>query len=305
MKRIVLFLALALFMAGVSNLSAEGSFVSSSIYRHEQNKIYKSEAKEIKKLFELHQNFANKHDLQGLGTLYADNYINNDGFNKEVYFRSITDTWDECKDITYDTKILSIDIVGDNAYVNVEEKAIGTVFDKLEGSSVAGEIHAKSTGIYHLVKLNGRWVIAGETMISDESSLLYGDARFMDIELIAPLQVGAGEDYTTTVKVDVDENTVIIGSIEHDPVVYPSKTPKGPLRTMPKTNVLERIMKANTNNINEYTVSSLAISKSVTDKYNNTKIYMAGLACIMKRINVVPRNQYINLADDKSTEDKK
>ena len=40
-------------------------------------------------------------------------------------------------------------------------------------------------------------------------------------------------------KVDADENTVIIGSIEHDPVVYPSSIPKGPLRTVPKTNVLE------------------------------------------------------------------
>ena len=305
MKRIVLLLALSLLMCGGGNLSAQASLVSSGQYRHEQNKIYKKELKQIKKLFEVHNTFANKHDIQGLKPLYADSYMNNDGFNKEVYFKTVQETWDECKDITYNTKILSIDIVGDNAYVNVEERAIGTVFDKLENTSVAGEIHARSTGIYHLAKLNGKWVIAGETMLSDESSLLYGDARFMDIELIAPQQVGAGEDYTTTVKVDADENTVIIGSIEHDPVVYPSKTPKGPLRTMPKTNVLERIMKANTNNLNEYTVSSLAISKSTTDKYNNTRIYMAGLACIMKRINVVPKNQYINLANDKSTEDKK
>ena len=98
---------------------------------------------------------------------------------------------------------------------------------------------------------------------------------------------------------DADENTVIIGSIEHDPVVYPSTTPKGPLRTVPKTNVLERIMKANTDNLNEYTVTSLAISKSKTDKYNNTKIYMAGLACLMKRINVVPKNNFIILKEDK------
>lgn len=302
MKRIVLLLVLAIFMTGLTPLSANCSLVSSRTYRNEQSKIFRKEAKQIKKLFAVHNAIANKHDLQGLKPLYADNYINNDGFNKEVYFKTIEETWEECKNLTYNTKIVSIDIIGENAYVNVEEDAIGTVFDKLDDASVAGEIHAKSTGIYHLVKLNGNWLIAGETMISDESSLLYGDARFMDIELIAPLQVGSGESYTTTVKVNADENTVIIGSIEHDPVVYPSTVPKGPLRTVPKTNVLERIMKANTDNLNEYTVTSLAISKSATDKYNNTKIYMAGLACLMKRINVVPKNNFIIM--NKKPEDK-
>jgi hypothetical protein len=299
MKRIVLFLALVLFTTCSGNLSAQASLVSSGQYRHEQNRVYKNEVKLIKKLMAVHNTFANKHDLQGLKPLYADSYMNNDGFNKEAYFKTIEETWEECKDLTYKTKILSIDLIGENAYVSVEEDAVGTVFDKLDDASVAGEIHGKSTGIYHLKKLNGSWLIAGETMISDESSLLYGDARFMDIELIAPLQVGAGESYTTTVKVDADENTVIIGSIEHDPVVYPSSIPKGPLRTVPKTNVLERIMKANTDNLNEYTVTSLAISKSKTDKYNNTKIYMAGLACLMKRINVVPKNNFIILKEEK------
>ncbi len=299
MKKIVLFLIFALMTFGAGNLQAQCSIVSSGAYRHEQNKIYKREAKQIKKLFEVHNTFANKHDLQGLSPLYADNYMNNDGFNKKIYFKTIEETWEECKNLTYKTKVNSIEILGDNAYVNVEENATGTVYDKLDDSSVAGEIHAKSSGIYHLVKLNGNWLIAGETLISDESSLLYGDARFMDIELVAPMQVGAGESYTTTVKVDADENTVVIGSIEHDPVVYPSSVPKGPLRTVPKTKVLERIMKANTDNLNEYTVTSLAISKAATDKFNNTRIYMAGLACLMKRVNVVPKNNFIILNDNK------
>ena len=299
MKKIILFLLLALSMTCCGNLSVQASLVSSGQYRHEQNKVYKNEIKQIKKLLEVHNTFANKHDLHGLKLLYSDNFINNDGFNKETYFKTVEETWEECKDLTYKTKIQSIDIIGENAYVSVEEDAVGTVFDKIEDSSVAGEIHGKSTGIYHLKKLNGNWLIAGETMISDESSLLYGDARFMDIELIAPLQVGSGESYTTTVKVNADEDTVIIGSIEHDPVVYPSSVPKGPLRTVPKTKVLERIMKANTDNLNEYTVTSLAISKSKTDKYNNTRIYMAGLACLMKRINVVPKNNFIILKENK------
>jgi hypothetical protein len=298
MKRILLII-LAFLTVGCANNKVQASLVSTGHYRSEQNKIYKAETKQIKQLFKVHEQFANKHDIVGLKTLYSDNYINNDGFNKDIYFKSVEDTWDQCKDLTYNSKIISVEIKGNNADVSMEETAIGTVYDKVDKFSVTGEIHAKSTSIYHLVKLNGRWVISGETMLSDESALLYGDARFMNIELIAPAQVGSGETYTTIVTADADENTVIVGSLEHDPVVYPSGVPNGPLRTMQKTYILERFIKANTDNINEYAVASLAISKSTSNKFGGTKVYMAGVACLMKRVNVIPKNNFAKLEDKK------
>ena len=284
-------------MFSFADNNTQAALVSTKDYRTEQNKIYKAEMKQIKELFKLHTTFANQHDIVGLKTLYDDKYINSDGFNKDAYFKSVQETWEECKDLTYQSRIISVDVNGNNATVNVEEFASGTIYDKLDTLSAAGEIHAKSASIYQLVKVNGKWLISGENMLSDESALLYGDARFMNIDLIAPNQVGSGEIYTTIVKADVDKNTLIIGSIEHDPVIYPSKVPNGPLRTMPKTNTLERFIKANSDNLNEYVVASLAISKSQTLDDNSTKIYMSGIACIMKRINVVPKNNFINLED--------
>ena len=295
MRKVFLFFILILATVIAFDSSAQASLISSSAYRKEQNKINKIEEKQIRQLFKLHTEYANKHDFVKLKSLYADNYVNSDGFNKEAYFKSIDDTWEECKDLTYNVKILSIDINANNASVSVEERALGTIYDKLDTLSVTGEIHAKSTSIYHLVKLNGNWFICGESMLTDESSLLYGDARFMNIELIAPNQVGAGDTYTTTVKTDADESMVVVGSLEHDLVIYPSKAPSGPLRTMPKTNILERFIKANTDNINEYAVASLAISKAVSDKISGTKIYMAGVACLMKRVNVIPKNNFVNI----------
>ena len=55
-------------------------------------------------LFEVHNTFANKHGLTQLKNLYADNYINNDGFNKDAYFKSIEETWKACEDLTYSKK---------------------------------------------------------------------------------------------------------------------------------------------------------------------------------------------------------
>ncbi len=299
MKKILLFIILALLTTAGTINQTQASLVSTGNYRNQQNKIYKAELKQIKNLFKVHEEFANRHDITGLKTLYSDNYMNNDGFNKDTYFKSVEETWEQCKDLTYNSKILSVDINGSNADVSMEESAIGTVYDKADTLSVTGEIHAKSTSIYHLEKKGAKWFIKGETMLTDESALLYGDARFMNIELIAPSQVASGEIYTTIVTADADENTVIVGSLEHDPVVYPTKTPNGPLRTMPKTHILERYIKANTDNINEYAVASLAISKSLTDKLGGTKVYMAGVACLMKRINVIPKNNFAKFEEEK------
>lgn len=193
MRKIILLLALSLLAVNFINTDAQASLVSSGKYRQEQNKVNKAEAKQIKELFKVHETFANGHDIAGLKTLYADNYVNSDGMKKDIYFKTVEETWEECKDLTYTSKILSIDISGKNATVSMEEGATGTVYDKADTIAVSGEIHAKSTSIYHLVKVNGKWLISGETMLSDESALLYGDARFMNIELLAPNQVSSGE----------------------------------------------------------------------------------------------------------------
>ena len=299
MKKIVLTLLLTALIIPAVNSQAEASLISNRSYRIEQNKENKQAIKQIKSLFEVHNTFANKHGLTQLKNLYADNYINNDGFNKDAYFKSIEETWKACEDLTYSTKIESISVNGDNASVQVIETASGTIHDTMDFMPVSGEIHSTSTGIYHLVKVNDRWLISGETSLTDESSLLYGDARFMNIEIQAPAQVSSGETYTTTVKVDGEnnDNTFIVGSIDHDPVSYPASTPKTELRALPQTQVLERLIKANTDNVNEYEIASLAISKARNVNDGHFQVYMSGLACVMKRVNVVPKNNLIKIED--------
>ncbi len=297
MRKIVFTLLLISLILPAFNAQAEASIISDRSYRAEQRQEIKQDIKQIKELFKIHNSYANKHDTKNLAPLYADNYMNNDGFDKKAYFKSIETTWEACNDLTYSTKIFSININGDYASVNVEETANGTVIETIDSISVAGEIHSKSKGIYHLTKINENWYISGETAITDESSLLYGDARFMNIEIQAPDQVASGETYTITLKADADKNTFIVGSIEHDPVTYPTTTPKSELRALPQTQTLERLIKANTDNLNEYAVASMAISKVKELGDENYRIYLSGLACVMKRVNVIPKNNFIKLED--------
>lgn len=297
MKKILFTLLLvSLFLPSI-NLSSDAALVSNRTYRAEQKKEIKQDIKLIKELFATHELAANKHDVKALEHFYADNYMNNDGFDKKSYFKSIESTWKACDDLTYNTKILSINVNGDHASVYVDEIASGTITETIDSIPISGEIHSKSKGIYQLIKINGVWYISGETSLSDESSLLYGEARFTNIELQAPEQVGAGETYTVSLKVDATPNTFIVGSIDHDPVTFPSKTPQSELRALPKSQFLERLIKANSDNINEYAIASLAISKVNNVGGDNFRVYMAGLACVMKRVNVVPKNNFINLED--------
>jgi len=298
MKKIILTILLSLILIPAANVqNAQAALVSNRSYRAEVRKEQKQNIKLIKELFKKHNEYANKHDLENLNKLYADNYINNDGFAKDAYFKSIEATWEACKDITYTTDITSIDINGDHASVYVDETASGTLLEVFDELQVAGEIHSKSKGIYELININGNWYISSETALADESSLLYGDARFMNIELQAPAQVSAGETYTATLKTDADDNTFVMASINSDPIIYPAKTPENNLKVMPQSKILERVIKANSNNLNEYVVASMAISKVHQGDFDDYKIYMAGLACLMKRINVVPKNNFIKLED--------
>ena len=89
MKKIILLLTLALLTINFGNSNAHAALISTGKYRHEQNKINKAEAKQIKELFKVHETFANKHDITGLKSLYSDNYINSDGMNKDVYFKTV------------------------------------------------------------------------------------------------------------------------------------------------------------------------------------------------------------------------
>jgi hypothetical protein len=297
MKKIIFAILLINLLLPLANTSAEASIISDRVYRAEVRREQKQDIKRIKQLFKSHNEFANKHESKLLAQLYADNYINNDGFDKTVYFKSVDSTWEACKDLTYNTEVLSISIHGDNASVDVVETASGTITEIIESVPIAGEIHSRAEVIYHLIKINGEWYISGETALTDESTLLYGDARFMNIELNSPAQVSSGETYTISLKVDADADTFIIGSLDHDPVKYPPSTPKSELRALNQSQTLERLIKANTDNLNEYAVASLAISKVKDLGEEHYRIYMAGLACVMKRVNVVPKNNFIEIEE--------
>lgn len=297
---LVIFTALA---AGYMEPSFAGPIADFKL-RIENNKLEKDAIKEIKALFDLQTKYTNEYDLKKLASLYADNYMDNDGYSKKVYFKLIQETWESYPDITYTTEIKNIKVNGDYAVVETNESAVATDDEDSELISAHGELNSTATCVYYLKRINQRWVISAEQVLEEQSTLKYGDARFVKMELNAPALIGAGEEYTAELKVDLPKDQIVIASINKERIVQPVKKDEEIFKQLPEEQILERVFTSNTDNINEYAVASVGITKSEKVNGEMMKVYMNGLAFLITRVNVVPKNNFVNIEELDVEQDK-
>ena len=110
MKKISVLLILALLICAAVQTPSQAGFFAEQKAKIEQNRIYKSTYNDIKNVIEQQNIYANKYDLKGLSNLYADDFVNSDGFNKDIYFKLIEETWKTYPDISYITDIKNIEL---------------------------------------------------------------------------------------------------------------------------------------------------------------------------------------------------
>ena len=103
MKKLSVLIITALLFANLCPVQA--GVLSEQKAKIERNKIYKSTYDDIKSVINQQTIFTNKYDLDGLATLYTKDFVNSDGFNKEVYFDLIKDTWKTYPDIVYKSSV--------------------------------------------------------------------------------------------------------------------------------------------------------------------------------------------------------
>lgn len=303
MKKLsVLLISALLFCAATQQPSNATGFFATQKAKIEQNRVYKSTLNDIKNVIEQQNVFANKYDAKGLSKLYADDFVNSDGFNKDIYFKLIEETWKTYPDISYTTEIKNIEFTDNYATVFVNEIAVATSKEEIGELTAIGELYSTSQCVYYLEKRGTKWLINSEKIIEETSTLKFGDARYTDIQLNAPKQIGADKEYTATLKVDAPKDSVVIASINKENIVYPQSKSDDAFRKMPDDNILERVFKSNKDNVNEYAVASIGITRAENYTDDQIRVYMGGLAFIMTRVNIIPENKYIKL-DTKSEKD--
>ncbi len=298
MKKLVLPLILSLAFMSVQAEPASAGFVDNYKAKLAIKKEFKNTKQQIWDVYENQDKFTNEHKLEKLSELYAENFINADGFDKKVYFQLIKETWESYPDIAYDTVIRDIQIDGNYATVQTLETALATTTEYSKTIEAYGELRSYANCIYHLQKFGQKWLITSEQVLNEKSQLKYGDARFVKMNLSTPQIVNAGDEYTASLEIELDGDETAVASIDSQPIIHPLAEPEEAFRNLTADNQLERIFRANKDNINEYVTASIGIAKA--EPYDNTqsRVYVSGIAFLITRVNVIPKNEFIKIEEE-------
>ena len=256
----------------------------------------------IEKFFKQHVYHANQSDLENFLKFYAPEYISNDGFNYESTSYLFKDLWRQYAGIKYKNRVNSAAFYGGTAIVNVSETASALV---LNDKNKKGELKSFVNVIYYLKRNGKSWIITGENIITEEISIAWGDAKSVAAYFEAPQFVGAGEEYSAKLYIAPPKGIFAIGSISSAIVSYPQKPQKDIYKKFAQDCTIERVISANTSNTNEYVIASIGYSKPAMNNSGGANMNLSGFACMIRRVNVVPKNEYINISQAKETKNAK
>jgi hypothetical protein len=258
------------------------------------NSEHATENREVQALLDSIETQWNAHNLDGLMSNYADDYINSDGLNKKAVTDLTKDFWDQYPDAKSASKTKEVRIEGTYATVDSRDVASGNTAKEIPGVNSKGELHSVSEGQMFLRKFGDGWKIIGDRINYEKVKVSYGLARQIEAFVVAPEQVKAGKKYSARLEVKLPSGLVAVGEITTQNLQYPSPQsvfPNSPATEIWKsldTNalekdsyILERIMEANTTNHNELIMTTIGITNAARNS-------LVGLEFLTRRMNVVP-----------------
>ncbi len=294
MKKLLTLILITLSLCSSVNSAFATEKKSFKFIKPKAEKGYVSSLYSVTKFFCEYEYAANNYNHNTFLNLYTEDYLSADGFNYNVMSRLVKDTWKTYPGIKYRVKVNSVNFYKNLAIADVTETAKG--YAKVENENV-GEFVSSMQSIYYLKPNGNSWVITGDYTIKENIILSWGDAKQAKISLEVPNQLQAGQEYTATLSVAQPSGVISIGSITADKITYPQNPSKEIYRKFSSDGKLERIMKTNTENTNEYVVATVGFTRPKVDDNQNLDINLTGYACLMERINVIPVNKFIEEKD--------
>ena len=286
MKKLFL---LILLLVSISNSVFAEDFSKKSFLSY-----FKDDTREIKALLNSQVRYANKTNFKKFISTYDENYLNADGLDLEKYSALVKDVWNCYDNIVYDIEVKNIQIDGDKATVDVIETSKAEIPSE---ASMDGTLSSVSNSVYYLKKVDGKWKVYSDKVRTENTSMLYGDASSLDISLTAPNEIEANTEYTASLEFVPPEGVIAIASIANDKVEYPQKQAKEVFRKLPEDNILERLFVSNSDNMNEYVIASIGLTKAdVTDL--SIKLSLTGFGYQITRVNVIPVKKENNVEEN-------
>ena len=264
------------------------ALILSPVYSFE---LFKSTPKaEIKQVLKDYKKAIVKRDTAKIKSFYDENYKSADGFNVENMGEMLDKTYSLYENIKYKIKVNSINAYENWALVQMSDITTAVVYpveDKDIKKEKMGKLEGNSVYNLYLAKENNDWKIVKDEVLMEETSLKYGIARDMNMHLVTPCDIKNGEQYDISLKIENKEDIIALASISREEIVYPPSDYNEKFRKIPDVGELERVVKANNKNLNEYAIASVGLTKvSFNQKTNRAKIEILGLAYLMKRINM-------------------
>ena len=148
-----------------------------------------------------------------------------------------------------------------------------------------GELKSVANTTYCLVRDNRTWKVLSDTVKDETTTMLYGDAKDLKINLTVPKEINANVDYSAVLEFVPPKDTMAIASIASDIVEYPQKPTEEVFRVLPEDNILERLFTSNDKNANEYIIASIGL---INLKQSLTP---SGFGYCIKRVNVIANQE--------------
>lgn len=257
--------------------------------------VSEQDVKEAIKITEKLRKLSDRNDIEGIKKYYSDNYKSHDGYNKD----QIMEIFETARKLYPSSKtketIKKVDVEGDLIKIYIDEISTTKFTVKGEDASYTenGKIKGKmvSSADYSMTykKENDSLVVVADEIFSEVTDIRYGEAMDADFKMEAPKTLKPKEEFTVKTTLIVPEDRVAVGSIGHDKIVYPVEKYWDPYRAIDATGILERVMIANNDNINEYANATYAFIKTAKAKKGEKKKYRAvisGMGFYVQRMNM-------------------
>lgn len=250
----------------------------------------KAEIKAVKNVLKSQIESANKYNYDAFLKHFDTQYINSDGFPLEIYSKLVQETWSSYSNIQYGQQIKHITITGNDAIAEVVETANASVNSQYD---LKGNLKSIANNIYFLKKVDNNWKIVSDVILTEDTYLAFGEMVHHSPTLTVPYQALANQNYTATLEYIIPKETIAIASLNQEKVTFPQESAKENYRRLPDDGILERFFTANCDNTNEYIIASVGLTRPVFDN-NDLEVKITGVAYIIKRVNIVPENKFID-----------
>ena len=237
--------------------------------------------------------YSNQKNLDKIKEFYSKDYKNTDDFSYDEYFEMFQDTFNTYSNLKYKISVKSIQKIKNGYKVTLKDSTTGFLKSENENFKY-GLLSGKSAYELFLKNTENGLKIYKDNVLEEETSLTYGEANIVKMELITPDVIKQGEEYTIGLKVYPWTKSFIIASINNEKIVTPPESKEEVFRKLPKDGLLERIVTTNKNGKNEYATASVGFTRaSLGDDNLSINFKMSGIGFLLKRINLEKNEERI------------